>query len=875
MLMLLVITILPLKAQQILQQTIQLQQSQGTVQEILQDLQQNEGIRFSYDESILSSQQIKLGQKQWLLKNLLKKLAAHSQLEFRYLNGQIILKKQPRTRVKLSGTIKAAGEQLPGATIYVNELKTGSVADANGHYSLFLPPGKYTSVFSFIGHQQESRMLRLNQDTTMQVSLNTKIDKLDEVTIKGEKKGQVDVISEIGPGKQVLSAQAIKVIPQFGGEVDVAKSLQLLPGVQSGFMGTSIMSVRGGSYEQNLVLLDGLPIYNTSHAMGFFSIFNADALEQVQLYKGNIPAKYGGRLSSVIELKTKDDIAKKLTFSGGIGLTNSRLNIETPIGKKTSLMVSGRFGYPESIYKTVASTSLFENNYNTPLISFYSEYHDVIVKLKTNINERNRLSITALYANDRFTSDDLMANDNYKWRNLGGVVNWQHSFTPRLKSNFRFIFSNYRYGFKNFFLSNNQYGFTNLFLNNHQEYRWSSSIQQLGINLDFDYEINQKQNLNFGLAITQHQVRPGGIEIDDNFNNLKLDAKNALEYGLFVTHHVDIGKRLNIDYGIRLSGLLNVGKGTRYVYNADQTLEAANQFGPGEIMDGFAGVEPRLSVNYLLTKSLNFNFAYNRTYQYLHQLGNSAINLPTDVWHPADNNLKPRFADQASLGMFWTFGKDKQYTFSTEFYYRRLHRIIDFKDNADLFMNSNVETEVRTGQGEAKGMEVMFQKKSGSLQGSINYTLSDVTHHIPDINQGQSFAPGYNRLHKMALMAFYDLDERWRFSVSYSYMTGANITVPEGIFIANDKFFNYYSARNNYQLPDFHQLDFNITLKSKKRKRWQGEWIFGVTNFLNQKNTLTIFRDNAFRRVLRNNTTQFVNIFLFGRMLSLTYNFKF
>ena len=866
---------LPAQAQQILQQKVSLPQTERSLLEIIKKLEKSHEITFSYDESVLPKTRLKFDKKDWQLRNLLKAIEAQVPIEFRYLNRQIILRKKKNTKVTLSGTIKVAGQQLPGATVYLPELNIGSATDANGYYSLLLPPGRYISIFSFIGHKQENRTLQLKDNTLIDVNLNPSINQLGEVVVSASQKNQIEVLKTTQMGVHTVDIQQLHRMPALIGETDVLRSIQTLPGVQNATPGTVNFSVRGGTYDQNLVLLDGIPIYNTAHSLGFFSFVNPDAIDQVTLYKGNIPARYGGRLSSITDMQTSNDLVKKFNLAGGIGLFSSRLSINTPLGKKVSLRLAGRI-----------STNALINLFQTPskdltqppsnrIHNAVSDYTDLVTSVLIKSSERDQVKLTAILSKDEFEGVELFADQKFNWKSTGLAINWQRQFNSSFTGNFNLHYYHLNQGYtseSSFSVRSNNDFITRTFGRNGVTYQWQGGIDQIGGKVDFTYRISPKSQLNFGSDVTRHRFRPGEILGGQGLDDFTLPNYHSLESGLYVMHRLDLTAKLRINYGARVSGFYNVG-GNRYVYNAAQNLIETQSFGTGELMDAFFGFEPRVNVRYQLNSNTSLKASYNRNYQYLHQVNHSSVQLPTNIWLPANNNIAPRFVDQFSLGYFTKLDKEGKFDFSVEAYLRLMHQVIDYRDHADLFLNDDLTTEIHTGTGQAYGLELMLRKKGKKLNGALSYTLSRVEFEIPDINQGNSYVPRYDRTHNLSLNLSYELGRRWQVASTFTYMSGASITLPQGSFTINNESYHYFTERNAFRLPHFMQWDLGITLKSKQKRRWQGEWSFGVTNVLNRRNPLTVYRNQGFNP--NSNNSRFLNMYLAGWLPYVTYRFKF
>lgn len=632
-----------------------------------------------------------------------------------------------------------------------------------------------------------------------------------------------------------------------------------MPGIQNGSEGTANFSVRGGSYDQNLVLLDGAPVYNLSHSLGFFSVFNVDAIKDVQVYKGGIPAKYGGRLSSVVDIRMKEGNNQKFAVKGGIGLAGSRLTVEGPLGKNVSYLVSGRYGYLGQ------TGNYFAKNLNgiLPGVDKFGEnneidFYDLNAKINIQLNKNNKIYCSAFAGNDHFYNELAFENNTLDWGNQTGTFRWNHIYNSRLFSNLTLVYGNFDYSYT--------------IQNELQNFRWLANQQQQAIKLDFDYFASPKHTFNFGLALTHHQFAPGRVEaLNDSsaVQSLALDSQRALETGFYVSHEYQVNSKLSLNYGVRFSTFHNIGEGTQYTYDGDGQPQQERSFGNNEIMTTYFGLAPRASARLLVSSTSAIKASYNRTFQYLHLVNNATIGLPTDVWLPVDNNIKPRFADQVALGYFKELRKG-MYGISVEVYHKWINNVIDYRDNANIFLNQHIATQIRTGQGKAYGLELLLEKKKGKFKGWVSYTLSKVQRTIEGVNNHQTYSPRYDRRHNLSVIVSHDLGKRWQISANYSYITGAGITVPQGLYESGyGEPIQYFSSRNGFKLPDFHQLDFGVKLKSKEQKRWQGEWYFGVTNAYNRKNPVTYYLSGNLRE------EQVFQLFLFGLMPSINYNFKF
>lgn len=848
------------QGQRLLHKNIHLPRTSGTVHYFLKELQQQYQINFSYDEKVLPKQSLKVTKTHWLLKDFLQKLLQNTRLQFIQISDQIIIKKDKNAPITLNGNVtsKADGEQLIGATVYIKELNTGAVTNAYGFYSITVPPGKYTFIYAYMGYQRKVHTMPLEQNQVQDVALSSLVDHLNEVEVKASQEENIESIEAVQMSAHTLETVQIKTTPMLAGEADVLKSFQFLPGIQNGSEGTANFSVRGGSYDQNLILLDDAPVYNVSHALGFFSIFNVDAIHNIRVYKGGIPAQYGGRLSSVIDIRMKEGNDQKFALNGGIGLAGSRLTVEGPIGKKVSYLIAGRYSYlgkvgnlsAQYIKKPIPGVKKFGLN---NAIDFY----DLNAKINLQVNEHNRIYLSGFMGKDHFFNELAFEDNTLDWGNQTGTFRWNHIYNARLFSNLTMIYSNFDYSY--------------VIQNNTQHFKWMANQQQQALKLDFDYFASPRHTFNFGLALHHHRFNPGRLQALDRslpLRTFSLDTKKALETAAYVSHKYQINDQLSLNYGLRFSTFHNLGDGIQYIY-AQQRLQEEKIFANNAIMHSYFGLAPRFSLRYLLTSTSAVKGSYSRTYQYLHQISNTSIGLPTDVWLPVDNNIKPQFADQIAIGYFKEI-KQARYSFSAEAYYKWIYQIIDYKDNANIFLNKNIETQISNGKGKAYGLELMVEKKKGKFKGWLSYTLSKVERNIPGANNNLAYSPRYDRRHNLSLVLSHDLGKKWQVSANYSIISGAGITVPQGVYLnGGNNIIQYYSARNAFKLPVFHQLDISFKFKSHQNTRWQDEWILGITNVYNRKNPVIYYLTNYHTQ------RQISHLYLFGVMPSINYNFKF
>ncbi|MCX6256682.1 MAG: TonB-dependent receptor [Bacteroidia bacterium] len=751
----------------------------------------------------------------------------------------------------LSGYIKdkTNGEELINATVYVKELRTGTVTNLYGFYSISLSPGDYQLTFSYIGYKTEEKKISIKENITLNVELEPVNHQLGEVEVTGEKSNVNIKRPEMSVVK--IQMQSIKRIPALMGEVDVIKAIQMLPGVQSTSEGTSSFSVRGGSADQNLILLDEATVYNASHLMGFFSIFNNDAIKDVKLYKGDIPASYGGRLSSLLDVRMKDGNSKVFSGTGGIGTISSRLTFEGPIVKdNTSFIVSGRRTYMD-IFLPLSS--------NKDLRSDKLYFYDLNLKVNSTIDENNRLFLSGYFGRDVFKNP-------FAYMDFGNqtlTLRWNHLFSKNLFANTSLIYSNYNYNI------GTPAGNPNSFL-------WTSNLTDVGGKLDFNYYPNTENTVRFGYQLTFHRFDPGtaqGLGDSTIFAKYSLPLSYDLEHGLYISNEQKIGSLLTLKYGIRLSVFQNVGPGTIYHFDSSYNSTDSTVYKKGDFFKTYAGLEPRLGLTYTLTEESSIKASYSRTLQYIQLASNSTAGTPLDIWFPASPNVRPQVSNQVATGYFRNFFNDQVET-SVEVYYKMMDHVIDFKDFAQLLLNRKLEGEIRSGTARAYGAEFMVQLNTGKLNGWISYTLSHTERTINAINNGKPYLPPYDKPNSVNLVLNYEYSKRVVFAANWIYATGAPLTIPTGRVEVEGVISSVYSDRNTYRMPDYHRLDLSLTLKGKDvpGRKWSGEWNFSVYNAYARHNPWAIYFVQDEKQPSK---TYAEKIYLFSLIPAITYNFKF
>ena len=755
-----------------------------------------------------------------------------------------------QNKFTISGTIKdsTTGESIIGASVSIAELKeTGTVSNAYGFYSLTIPTGKYTVTTQVIGYSTQSVQVNLLQNTIINFNLSSRSTSLKEVVIGAEKKN--DNITNPEMGVEKLDVKQIAAIPVLFGEKDILKTLQLLPGIESAGDGNSGFYVRGGGSDQNLILLDEAPVYDASHLLGFFSVFNSDAIKDVTVYKGDEPAQYGGRLSSVLDIKMNDGNDQNYIISGGIGLIASRISIEGPIVKhKGSFIICARRTYADLFLKLSS-----DSNLNQSSLYFY----DINIKANYELGKKDHLYLSGYFGKDVLGFGNTFS---INWGNTTGTLRWNHLFSDKLFSNASFIVSNYTDNIGINF-SGTSIGIV-------------SRIQDYGFKYDFQYYMSDVSTLNFGLNSTYHQIVPGEIVAENNsqVSTLNLTDDYSWENSLYLSNILKPTSSFSLEYGVRLTAFSVLGPGDFYNYNTatGQTLDTT-VYKSGQFVKTYINPEPRISASYTLNKVSSIKASYARNTQNIHLLNNTTTENPTDQWIPSTNYIQPEISDQVSLGYFRNF-VDNTYEFSIEGYYKQVQNLLDYRDNAQLEYNENIESQLLFGQGRAYGVELFLKKKYGKFNGWIGYTLSSAQQQIAGVNNGSWYNSPQDRPNDLSVVGIYQASKKWSFSATFVYYTGNPVTFPSGKYDVDGNVYFYYTSRNGYRMPPYSRLDIGATVQCKKRKNFEANWTFSIYNVYDRWNAYTItFQQNP------NNTseTQAIQTTLFGIIPSVTYNFKF
>ncbi len=755
-----------------------------------------------------------------------------------------------QNKFTLAGVIKdkTNGETLIGATVQVKELSGMAVSsNSYGFYSINIPKGSYTLLFNFVGFSTLSIPVTVTADATVDGAMLPEVHQLDEVSVTAIRSN--DNVTKSQMGMEKLNVAQIAKIPVIFGEKDIIKTLQLLPGVKSAGEGSSGFFVRGGSADGNLVLLDDAPVYNASHLLGFFSVFNSDAIKDVALYKGTQPAQFGGKLASVLDVKMNDGNNKKFGVSGGIGLIASRLMVEGPLIKKDkgSFMISGRRTYADMFLLLSSDSSI-----NKASLYFY----DLNTKLNYSFNDKNRLYISGYFGKDVL---GFGSNFGLNWGNTTATARYNHIFSPRLFSNTIFIYSNYDYKFALNFGGN--------------DISVLSRIQDLNFKQEFQYYLNSANTLKFGFNSIEHTIIPGRISIANSQStaNPSITNRRSWENSLYASNLYKPLEKLNIEYGLRVNSFSVLGGGNFYTYTANGDLASTINTTNNEIVKNYITLEPRINLSYVLNAQNSVKVGYARNSQNIHVVSNSTSGNPTDVYMPSSNNVKPQTSDQISVGYFKNFLQD-EYEFSVEGYYKDMQHQVDYRDGAQLQFNENLEGELLYGKGRAYGIEFLLRKKVGNFTGWVSYTLSRSERKIEGVNQNKWYNARQDRTHDIAIVGIYNLTARWSFSGTWVYYTGNAVTFPSGKYATAGQVVNYYTERNGYRMPAYHRLDIGATFIARKSAKFESSWNFSIYNVYGHENAYTIdFQvdpDDASK-------TQAVQVSLFRFIPAITYNFKF
>ena len=767
----------------------------------------------------------------------------------------------------LSGTISDSNsnETLIGATVFIPELKTGVLTNEYGFYSITLPKGKYSIRINYSDYQNLDEVLELNQNLKINYKLIPKENVLREVIVTNSK--NITDIRKPEMSVNKLSISTIKKMPVVLGEVDILKSILLLPGVTNAGEGASGFNVRGGGADQNLILLDEAMIFNSSHVFGFFSVFNPDAIKDLKLYKGGIPARYGGRASSVLDIYQKDGSSKGFHANGGIGLISSRLLLEGPIVKdKGSFLIGGRSSYAHLFLK------LSEDQKDNA-----AYFYDLNTKLSYKINPNNNIFLSGYFGRDVFSLANSFTNI---YGNSTLNLRWNHLFSDKLFSNLSLIYSDYYYGLDLDFVG----------------FKWDSGIKNYNLKYDLKNYISDKFKLNYGVNAIYYDFNPGIIRPSDansGINFAQLDKKFAFEPAIYLDAEQELSDKIAISYGLRYSLFYRLGNSKINIYENNnpvlfnsemQIYEKATPIGvqnysKNETITNFENLEPRFSLAYQINDDQSIKTSYNRMVQYLQLVSNTASPTPLDVWTPSDSFIKPQIADQVAIGYFTNFSENK-YSLEIESYYKKIQNRIDYIDGADLIANNALEQVILNGRMRAYGLEIMLKKNEGRFNGWISYTLSRSEQQTPGrtiletgINNGEWYKSAFDKTHNLAITSAYELNKKWSFGANFALQSGQPVTFPNGQYQYLGITVPSYGLRNENRLPAYHHLDISATLSPSKNssRSTKSEWVFSIYNLYNRKNAAAInFRQNS-----ETGNNEAIKTSIFGIVPAISYNFKF
>lgn len=763
-------------------------------------------------------------------------------------------------KVTFNGYVKDIqnGEELIGVSVYIPQLKAGTVTNVYGFYSITVAKGTYDIQFSFIGYKPTVLNVALSADVSRNVELETEATYMKEVVVSG--KAEDANVVDVQMSKNTLNLDQVKKLPALFGEVDIIKNIQMLPGVITAGEGTSSFYVRGGGADQNLILIDEAPIYDPSHLFGLFSVFNADVIKDSELYKGGIPSRYGGRLSSILDVRTKDGNNKKLGVSGGVGLLASRLMVEGPIRKeKSSFVISARRSYVDAFLKMA-------NQPNT--VYFY----DVNAKVSWKANNKNRFFVAFYSGRDQLKFDRGTAG--FGWGNSTGTFRWNHLFNERLFLNTSVIASKFDYQLE---IKDPVMGF-----------KWTSGLKEFTVKNDFSYFINTNNELTFGYHITGREFNPAKISPNTSgsiFTALELDKMYAIDHGIFISNQQHLSDKITLDYGLRYSIFQNVGPSNVYLYedpndNTNPERVDTLHYGAWGTIKAYKYLEPRLGIRYVVGEGQSVKVSYNRMVQNTHLISAGTVPLPFNSWNPSGYYLKPQIADQVAAGYFRNF-QENTYEASVEAYYKDMQDVTDFADNAQVLFNKDLSAQFRQGKSWSYGAEFSVIKTKGKLTGMISYTWSKTMRKVPGVNLDKAFPANYDRRNVANLSLTYDINPKWALGGNFTYSTGRPVTLPAGKYEYGTYNPDLVTERNGYRLPDFHRMDLSVTYNpnTNPNRRWKGQWVLSIYNVYNRQNPFTIYtrtKQDSEGNIIGDGTQKEARmVYMFPILPFVTYNFKF
>jgi len=861
-------------AQPDLQKRISIEAQNKTLTEILTEISLSAGISFSYSpEQFNLDRKISISMENVPVSEVLDNLCAEADLTYVIVEEQVVLKpaadnakeksEAGKDLYSVSGYVydMKTGEALIGANIFIQELAIGVITNPFGFYSVTLPGGKYTLKFSYVGFKKLIIPLNLNTNISKDFQLEPEISSMQEVTIRRDQDEGTPV--RIQMNQLNLEPRTVSIMPALLGEADVIKSLQFVPGINLMGDGSTLFFVRGGNKDQNLILLDDAPIYMPSHMLGFFSTIVPDAIKDIKIFKGDMPAEYGGQLSSLIDIRSKDGNMNQWGFNGSFGLVSVKGTVEGPVIKgRSSILLSGRRSYFGWLVDRFVP-DLDKMNFS-----------DLTGKFNFRINNNNRIYFSG-YAGKDYFSESPSGSDlsSMSWQNLSGSLRWNHLFSEKLFSNTTVYTSKYDYS---------------LVTDIEQNDAWQASIANISFKTDFTWYRNPDNTFKAGGLVSYHYFNPGNYTLgkaEKPADFPVVSKKYATETTLYFSDSRDITDWLSIKYGVRFNLWLNSGRATEYSFNAEHQVTDTNNYGPGEVYNHFITLEPRIGISFRINPATGIGSGYSRTVQHIHLITNSISPFTTlEVWLPSGPNIKPQTADILTAGFFRKLSHP-ELEFSVEAYYKWMNNQIDYTDHAQMLLNPLVESELRFGGAESAGLEILFKKDYGKLTGWFAYTFSNATRKIKEINNNEPYPASWDRPHDLSIFAAYNITSRINISANWIYMTGSAFSSPVGFYYYNERSVPLYADKNNDRLPDYHRLDLSAIFDlNKNDEKFDHNIVLSIWNIYNRKNPIAI----NFNKIKTeegeivvpanfNTAPELIStqLYLFGIMPSITYNFRF
>ena len=841
-----------------------------TLKELFKQIENQTDFKFAFTDQIDTNQKYFTKKNSYTnirVEQLVYELNKTGTIEFSIVGNNIFVKqkssKTNKKKSKLTGYIlDNQNESVIGANVFIKEIETGTTTDKNGMFSFELEKGTYTILISYVGFKNQEKQITVSDNVRIDFSLDSDSQQLEQVIVTSSK--AVDVKNtQMSVNK--LSMTEIKRLPTAMGEPDPLKSLLTLPGVTNAGEASSGFNVRGGAADQNLILLDGAPVYGDSHLFGFFSIFNADVVSGLDLYKGGIPSKFGGRVSSVLDVSQQTGDLNDYKVSGGIGLISSRLMVQGPIKKDVgSFIIAGRASY---VHLLLQATDIKSS------VMFY----DLNAKFNYRLGAKNTIAFSGYMGNDLFDINNFFAST---YGNAMGTFSWKHKFSDNLNTNLSVFYSDYKF--------NLQIPF--------QKFEWDSKITNYGLKYNWNQTISDNFKLNYGIDGLYYDFNPGTIQpygTGSQFNYNQLDKKYALETSAYLDVEQQVTEKLNLRYGLRYSMFNRLGNenistyqnGQAVVYNPlyhiyeEGTPTGSKYYGKGKTISNFNNFEPRLALSYAFNDETSVKASYNKMAQYIHMLSNTRAPLPMTIWTPSGPFTKPQLLDQYAAGYFKNF-MESEYSFEGELFYKKIKNRIDYIDGASLLGNNNIEQDILNGKARSYGMELLFRKNTGRFTGWVSYTLSKAeqktpgrTAEEPGIANGDWYLSGYDKLHNLNVTANYEFNPKWSFNANFSLQSGQPITYPNGYYEFGGRNIPNYTLRNADRLPAYHHLDIGATYTPKpdKKKGWQSYWVFSIYNLYNRQNAASMmFSQNEDTRANESS-----RLSIYGLVPGVSYNFKF